>query len=183
MYRTEKDPWSHLSSGVTCDTLTLVKKLAFRSYAKVLDAGAGLGAQSKAIMEGLELDIEQYIGTDVSSTCVQKAKRSGLNFVCDDLSVRNSQFLLSFDLIIAIKVLYYCAPEIDDTIANIRSYLRPGGILTYIYNETPDSFSSRWLSLASLRMKLEMFFTLENSEEKKLGKEVTALDIWKINDK
>jgi hypothetical protein len=32
-------------------------------------------------------------------------------------------------------------------------------------------------------MKLEMFFTLENSEEKKLGKEVTALDIWKIHDK
>jgi len=182
MYRAEKDPWSHMSSGVSRDTLTLIKQLSSQRYSKVLDAGAGLGAQSEAIMQGLDLKGEQYLGTDVSSSCVEKAKRQGMNFVCDDLRVSNPAFTSEFDLVIAIKILYYCAPEIDITLENIRSYLRPGGVLSYVYNETPDSFSLKWLSLASLRERLESGFSLEYSEESVSGNEVTAVDIWKIND-
>tara|TARA_E500000331_G_C16970809_1_gene589230 strand:+ start:126 stop:644 length:519 start_codon:yes stop_codon:yes gene_type:complete len=171
-----------MSSGVSRDTLTLIKQLSSQRYSKVLDAGAGLGAQSEAIMQGLDLKGEQYLGTDVSSSCVEKAKRQGMNCVCDDLRVSNPAFTSEFDLVIAIKILYYCAPEIDITLENIRSYLRPGGVLCYVYNETPESFSLKWLSLASLRERLESGFSLEYSEESVSGNEVTAVDIWKIND-
>ena len=182
MYRSEKDPWSHISNGVSTETLSLVEKLSINRYDKVLDVGAGLGAQSKAIIERLGLNHAQYIGTDISSTCVDKARSFGFDFFCDDLRVTNTDFKDSFDLIIAIKILYYCAPEIDQTLSNIRDYLRSGGVLAYIYNETPDSFSMRWLSLKVLREKLEKHFTLQYSEEKKSGIEITAVDIWKIND-
>ena len=182
MYKACEDPWDHQKNGIDRATETLLERLSGKPFESVLDVGAGLGAQSTGIISTLGLSKSQYVGTDVSVTCVEKACELGWNFVWDDVRKRNDAFCGQFDLIMAIKILYYCAPEIDLTLDNLLAYAKSGGVLSYVYNETPDSFSRRWLTLDALRSKLATHCIPMISETISHGSQLTGIDAWLTQD-
>lgn len=155
MYRDFEDPWSQEKRGVedvSFNLLTSGLKFIFRGK-KMIDIGCGPGHLSGAFVDSLKVD--QYIGCDISEAAVSKAK---IAYPAADFRVLNiieESLPEKADLVTALKTLYYCAPEIDVTIRNIKKMLGTGGLLAYSYNIKEDSFTKKFLDIETLRAKLE----------------------------
>ena len=130
-----------------------------------------------------------YIGTDISETVIRRAKNlnnsNRSKFLVDDIRVLNSAFVNKFDFIFTSKTLYYVAPEINKVLKNIKQYILKDGFLCFVYNETKDSFSKKWLTSDSLRDKLISVGFLEcaHIELNKYSTEKSVIGIFRKLDK
>ena len=193
MYTNVEDPWNQLE--FYRDDLATMSFFHFARYLfdeslsasttfSILDIGCANGYHAKHFLDVFPGC--RYVGTDISTTVVSNASRinsslDNISFCSDDCRVINPQFIGSFDLIFSSKTLYYVAPEIDIVLANLKSYLKPLGHFCFIYNQTPDSFTNRWLTYQVLTQKLvdlnfkQVFF----AEFNRSSPECTALGIFK----
>lgn len=165
MYRAIKDPWDQSKKYADC----LMNNTAFwhlghvlsrdkRPVKRILDIGCAEGYYAEPLL--LLKKNSEYVGIDISSTVIKRAYRKipsalrhRVKFFADDIRVHREDFINSFDVVFSAKTLYYIAPEIDTVIANIVSYLKPGGVCIFTYNVSKDSFSTKWLTPQSLRNK------------------------------
>lgn len=159
MYRDIEDPWDQSANDRNClaiDIAFLAMQKAISSSSRILDVGCADGYHVKRF-NGIFPNAE-YVGLDISPTVVGRAKSSygseTATFVVDDIRCLNKSLCDGFDVIFSSKTLYYVAPEIDEVIANLRTYLRGNGWLVFVYNMTGDAFSKRWLTPILLRDKL-----------------------------
>jgi SAM-dependent methyltransferase len=165
MYQDIEDPWKQKEKGQCINfkiTLLLLKK-CFLGFGlgvgsiKILDIGCANGYQSRELIKiG---NHTECVGIDISNTVIDKAKHDNkgqerLSFVADDIRIRNTRFEDKFDIIFCSKTIYYVAPEIDDVIKNISAYLAPNGIFAWIYNQSQNAFSKKWLDYQLLNSKL-----------------------------
>ena len=165
MYKGIRDPWGQNEHAKTdlFNSLALfhlgqifpyVKQL--NEHGSVLDAGCGFGNHAgvlRSIVRGGD-----YIGVDISATAIEKAKSQFEGELCsfevNDLTKYSTKFSNNFDLIFSSKTLYYVGPEIDRVIKNLSAYLKNAGVLCFVYNQSADSFSNKWLTYSLLREKI-----------------------------
>jgi SAM-dependent methyltransferase len=159
MYLVYEDPWEQQQNAVDCITTSLTfsvleRLIELKKIKQILDIGCANGYYAKNLTK-IFFDAN-YIGTDISKTVIDRAraKERDLSFIVNDIRVRNDEFVNQFELIFSAKVLYYVAPEIDDTLKNIDCYLKNGGYFSFIYNHRSDSFSNKWLNYELLREKV-----------------------------
>ncbi len=193
MYANEEDPWSqheyYQKDVATMSIFYFLKVLCpelVSSSPSILDIGCADGYHAKHFIDIFPFC--SYTGTDISPTVVSKASQlypasNSATFVVDDCRKANFEFNQRFDLIFSSKTLYYVAPEIDSVLNNIKSYLIPSGYFCFVYNQSPDSFTNRWLTYEVLREKLlqqgfiETFF----AEFNRFSDESISLGIFKFN--
>ncbi len=191
MYQAFEDPWGQ-RGGFSEDlmntmALFLLKAIVAkegRSVGNVLDIGCADGYYVRSLLE-LAGRGGTYTGTDISPTVVARAAKNaqGLpaQFVADDIVKANPSFAGKYDLIFSAKTLYYVAPEIDQVLANINSYIKKGGIFCFTYNQRKDSFTNQWLTYSKLREKVlrlnykELYFVEINRD----GDEAFAIGIFR----
>lgn len=169
MYQKVEDPWGqracHVNDTVNNGALTFLTNLYSRWQKQpqsILDVGCADGYFAESLLSLSASSCASYVGTDISSTVIQKAHeftaasetKPQMKFLVDDIRVLNKGFVRRFDAIFSAKTLYYVAPEIDDVLENLDQYLQPGGVLCFTYNQTPNAFTTRWLTYELLREKL-----------------------------
>ena len=154
MYQNINDPWNQTKRGNKDKSLNLILNnlRVFYSKDNLSDIGCGPGHISKYISEFLK--IKNYYGYDISRFAINQAvKNIGiLNFNYHDITKK--PLPVKTDLILSLKTLYYCAPEIDLTLQNIFESLSDGGLFAYTYNQKEDSFTNRYLDIDLLRGKI-----------------------------
>jgi SAM-dependent methyltransferase len=180
MYQNINDPWNQTKRGHNDISLNLILNnlKIFYTQKNLSDIGCGPGHISKYISEFLKID--NYYGYDISRFAINKALESlsNLNFNCHDITKK--ALPIKTDLILSLKTLYYCAPEIDITLQNIFESLKDGGLFAYTYNQKEDSFTNRFLNIDLLREKilkkenLHSIFTSDFYDRN----ERTAIDIF-----
>lgn len=168
MYRAIDDPWDQNNSFQNVDKEFKVFQIMlsnflseFNQHLNILDIGCANGYHLQHFAEITGLN--RYVGTDISETIIKKAyeqnkafvDKGTAEFLCDNVINYNEKLSSKFDLIFSARTLYYCAPEIDLVIENISDYLNPGGIFGWIYNQTDDAFSKKWLTYDLLMDKLQ----------------------------
>jgi len=170
MYQHVEDPWdqrkAHRDDLVNNMAFEILKHWSLQQthqIKRILDIGCADGYYAPFLMRATQQQSVSYVGSDISSTVIERAKKSFLNdsvgaehaeFLVDDIRVLNPHFVKTFDLIFSAKTLYYVAPEIDQALRNITEYLNVGGILCFTYNQTPDAFTNQWLTYDLLREKI-----------------------------
>lgn len=123
--------------AVQCEFISL---LSHKRPLRILEVGAGTGSATSKILKRLgKANVARYTYTDISVSFFQQAEnefkdwtRSGLM----DFKVFNAELdpgsqgfdLGSYDVIVAFQVLH-ATKKMDETIANCRKLLRPGGYL------------------------------------------------------
>jgi hybrid polyketide synthase/nonribosomal peptide synthetase ACE1 len=118
-------------------TLT-AKQIGYRNPTmNVLEIGAGTGGATKSILKELDEAFASYTYTDISSGFFEKAKEvfvsreSKMVYKTLDIEkdvVDQGYAEHSFDLIIASLVLH-ATTKLEETMANVRRLLKPGGYL------------------------------------------------------
>lgn len=166
MYKNVPDPWGQEEKHEEC----MMNTSAFWFLSRIIDQnqkiktiadiGCAKGYYSKELLSLTERGTGDYFGTDISQTAIMEAEKrlvdnhDQIQFIVDDIRVINEHFINKFDLIFSAKTLYYVAPEIDQVLLNIFSYLAPNGLLCFTYNSRTDSFSNKWLTYSLLREKI-----------------------------
>lgn len=123
--------------AVQCEFISL---LAHKRPLRILEVGAGTGSATSKILKRLsKANVARYTYTDISASFFQQAKnefgdwdRSGVM----DFKVFNAELdpgsqgldLESYDVVVAFQVLH-ATRRMDETIANCRKLLQPGGYL------------------------------------------------------
>jgi SAM-dependent methyltransferase len=157
MYRAVADPWDQAAKDADCLAtglaFTVLREVVQPSW-RILDIGCASGFHAERFT-ALAPDVS-YCGVDISATVIEQARaaRPEHSFHVSDIREFDPALAQGFDLVFSAKTLYYVAPEIGDALANMLGYLRPGGVLAYVYNITPDAFSRQWLTPETLRRKL-----------------------------
>ncbi|KAJ0338883.1 hypothetical protein COL922a_005078 [Colletotrichum nupharicola] len=108
---------------------------------KILEIGAGTGGVTMPLMEKSERDgqllLANYTYTDISSGFFERARAKfskwadKIDFKTLDISsnpLSQGFTAQSFDLIVA-SIVLHATPSMDDTMANVRKLLKPGGRL------------------------------------------------------
>ncbi|KAF4848553.1 Highly reducing polyketide synthase AFT9-1 [Colletotrichum siamense] len=108
---------------------------------KILEIGAGTGGATMPLMEKSERDgqllLANYTYTDISSGFFERARAKfskwvdKIDFKTLDISsnpLSQGFTAQSFDLIVA-SIVLHATPSMDDTMANVRKLLKPGGRL------------------------------------------------------
>lgn len=191
MYQEIDDPWdqkknqsSDISSYLAIYSLYFNMAKYNSNVKRVLDIGCADGYHKKLFDNIFENQIDYY-GTDISATIINKAKQNLKfgNLYVDDIREYNESFYNKFDIVYSSKTLYYVAPEIDEVIDNIQKYMRKDGILCFIYNQTQDAFSKKWLTYEGLRDKLILhgFKELNFIELDRYSEETVAIMVFKRN--
>lgn len=122
-----------------------LKLLSFKNpFMRILEIGAGTGSATTHVLEALSHEegiwIDRLDFTDISSGFFDKAKpkleeyASYIEFKTLDIEkdLLNQGFEAgSYDLIVASNVLH-ATSRIDDTLANVRALLKPGGRLALV---------------------------------------------------
>lgn len=153
MYQSISDPWnqeSHLKADLMnnfmAHSLDHLKSTHSFKPTSILNIGCATGYELHLLSKIFEMTT--YAGTDVSKTAIEKAREQkfdlpqcNIEFKVDDITKHNKDFEQSFDLIYSSKTLYYVAPEIDQVLKSLKTYLRPGGRVAFGYNITPDAFT------------------------------------------
>jgi 2-polyprenyl-3-methyl-5-hydroxy-6-metoxy-1,4-benzoquinol methylase len=193
MYKEIDDPWdqkknesSDISSYLAIHSLLFHAVKNNSTISNVLDIGCADGYHKKLFESIFEFQIDYY-GTDISTTIINKAKTNtnSSNLYVDDIREYNESFYNNFDIVYSSRTLYYVAPEIDQTIDNISKYIKLDGIFCFIYNQTKDAFSKKWLTYEKLRIKLILngFKELMFIELDRYSEETVAIGIFKkVND-
>ncbi|KAL2272317.1 hypothetical protein FJTKL_06945 [Diaporthe vaccinii] len=123
--------------AVQCEFISL---LSHKKPLRILEVGAGTGSATSKILKRLgKANVAKYTYTDISASFFQQAEvefsdwsRCGVM----DFKVFNAELdpasqgldLGSYDVVVAFQVLH-ATSRMDDTIANCRKLLRPGGYL------------------------------------------------------
>lgn len=123
--------------AVQCEFISL---LSHKRPLRILEVGAGTGSATSKILAKLsKANVAKYTYTDISASFFQQAKnefsewnRTGVM----DFKVFNAELdpgsqgfdLGSYDVVVAFQVLH-ATKKMDETIANCRKLLRPGGYL------------------------------------------------------
>lgn len=123
--------------AVQCEFISL---LSHKRPLRILEVGAGTGSATSKILAKLgKANVAKYTYTDISASFFQQAEtefnewsKSGVM----DFKVFNAELdpgsqgfdLGSYDVVVAFQVLH-ATSRMDDTIANCRKLLRPGGYL------------------------------------------------------
>ena len=124
---------------------------------RILEIGAGTGSTTSRVLEqlvGLPEESLRYCFTDVSPLFLNRAAekfgdRRGMRFQMLDIARDpGAQDLqpASFDVIIAANVLH-ATPDLDATLAHVRSLLRPGGWLLLLEGTSPQRFGDLTVGL------------------------------------
>lgn len=119
---------------------------------RILEIGAGNGLLTDTLIKGLDKTNIEYLFTDVSHTFVRNAQKrySGaahnfMKFQTFDISKSPADQdipLYTYDLVIGLNVVH-ATPDLQKTLSNLRSVLRPGGLCGIV--ETVQS--ERWDSI------------------------------------
>lgn len=166
MYKHVSDPWdqeknyrNEYGPNLAIEALRIVMRKHQIKANRILDVGCASGYHAEYL---LGLPCNEYLGTDVSQEIVSKAAKGftdpRIEFKAEDIRVANPMHAGKFDIVFSAGTLYYVAPEIDAVIENIISYLTPAGVLAYVYNSSPQSFTNQWLDAERLRQKLTKTF-------------------------
>lgn len=123
--------------AVQCGFISL---LSHKRPLRILEVGAGTGSATSKILAKLgKANVAKYTYTDISASFFQQAEnefsewgRSGVM----DFKVFNAELdpgsqgldLGSYDVVVAFQVLH-ATKKMDETVANCRKLLRPGGYL------------------------------------------------------
>jgi len=197
MYQNVLDPWNqkarHQESLLNNSTFWFLQDVIRmgKPPRSILDIGCSEGYYAKNLLKISEYPQAMYVGTDVSSTVIQKAKLSTsvkekhrVSFYVDDIRILNKEFIGRFDLVFSSKTLYYVAPEIDLVLNHIDSYLVENGFFCFNINTTPDAFSNKWMTYEILRKKILEKEYIEKIfvEINRFGQETLVIGIYqKIN--
>lgn len=109
------------------------------SKLRVIEAGAGTGGTTAAVLEALTGQPMQYVFTDVSDLFLDRARdrfgdRSDLSFALFDLEVSPEDQNIpvgGFDIVLASNAVH-AVRDLPATLEHLRSLLRPGGMLVMI---------------------------------------------------
>jgi acyl transferase domain-containing protein/ubiquinone/menaquinone biosynthesis C-methylase UbiE/acyl carrier protein len=109
------------------------------SELRVLEAGAGTGGTTAAVLEALAERPKRYVFTDVSDLFLDRAQdrfrnQDNMSFAQFDLETAPEEQGFkpgSFDLVLASNAVH-AVRNLPDTLAHLRSLLRPGGMLVMI---------------------------------------------------
>lgn len=123
--------------AVQCEVISM---LSHKRPLRILEVGAGTGSATSKILAKLgKANVAKYTYTDISASFFQQAEgefndwsKSGVM----DFKVFNAELdpgsqgfdLGSYDIVVAFQVLH-ATSRMDETIANCRKLLRPGGYL------------------------------------------------------
>ncbi|TEY65541.1 hypothetical protein BOTCAL_0139g00080 [Botryotinia calthae] len=129
----------------------IVKQLAHR-YPRMnfIEIGAGTGSSTEAVFNGLEGAYSSYIFTDISSGFFENAaarfakERGKITFKTLDIErppADQGYIANSYDVIVASNVLH-ATSNLEKTLRNVRSLLKPGGYLLLL--EITDNTSIRY---------------------------------------
>ncbi len=113
------------------------------SELRVIEAGAGTGGTTAAVLEALAGRPVQYVFTDVSDLFLDRAQdrfreRDGMSFARYDLETAPAQQGFtpgSFDLVLASNAVH-AVRNLPETLIHLRSLLRPGGMLVLVESTT-----------------------------------------------
>jgi len=171
MYKNINDPWGqkknaeedlyNLIAFVYLEKLIKNKKLIYSDNPKILDIGCGPGYHAeklKNIVVG-----GKYLGIDISHTIIEEAsnhENNSTTFEVLDIRIFEEKMMCDFDVIFSSKTLYYVSPEIDNVISNIKKYMKVGGIICFVYNESDQSYTSKYLNYITLREKF-LYYDME----------------------
>lgn len=120
----------------------MVKLLSYKNpRLKILEVGGGTGSATKEVVPALNgsdtlyRGYESYTFTDITSSFLAKAhdnfkQYKGMKYATFDMQTpaKDQGFDADFDLVIASNVIH-ATTDIQKTLANIRSLLKPGGYL------------------------------------------------------
>lgn len=121
----------------------IVSQISHRHpHMNILEVGAGTGAASRRVLEELGNTFDSYTFTDVDTEVVARAQEAfsrstnadRMAFAVFDIEMpADEQGFTSgvYDVVIASNVLH-TAGDLDNTMAHIRSLLRPGGYLVAV---------------------------------------------------
>lgn len=132
----------------------LVKQIAHRfPYMNILEIGAGTGSATEAVIKSVGHSYASYTYTDISDSFFPEASKifadhsNGFVYKVLDATkdVAEQGFVEGgYDLIVASNVLH-ATPYLDETLANTRKLLKPGGYLIMLEITETD-----WLRLGFL---------------------------------
>ncbi|ASP22068.1 phenolphthiocerol synthesis polyketide synthase type I Pks15/1 [Antarctobacter heliothermus] len=113
---------------------------------RVIEAGAGTGGTTAAVLEALAGRSVQYVFTDVSDLFLDRAQarfsdREGMAFARLDLETAPAEQGFargSFDLVLASNAVH-AVRNLPETLGHLRGLLRPGGVLVLI--ESTEHFT------------------------------------------
>ncbi|KAM7205885.1 hypothetical protein V8F33_000715 [Rhypophila sp. PSN 637] len=120
----------------------MIKLLSYKNpRLKILEVGGGTGSATKEVVPALNgsdtlyRGYESYTFTDITSSFLAKAhdnfkQYKGMKYATFDMQTpaKDQGFEADFDLVIASNVIH-ATTDIQKTLANIRSLLKPGGYL------------------------------------------------------
>ncbi|KAK2603263.1 hypothetical protein N8I77_009734 [Diaporthe amygdali] len=122
---------------VQCEFISL---LSHKRPLRILEVGAGTGSATSKILKKLgKANVAKYTYTDISASFFQQAKEEFKEWSSSgvmDFKVFNAELdpgsqgfdLGSYDVVVAFQVLH-ATKRMDETIANCRKLLQPGGYL------------------------------------------------------
>lgn len=130
----DRDP-DRIDCQVAADILTVAQP-----YKSMIEIGAGLGYFADFMLQRVQ--IENYLGTDISNTAILKAKQNfpELNFDLLDVtkSLCNTKWeKQQFDILVIRATFWYLVHEIDLVVKNLTSLVKTGGYIFISQNFPP----------------------------------------------
>ncbi len=151
-YLYQQSPEARYFNGIARSVLEAVVKTQTPTKSlRILEVGAGTGGTTGSLLPILPKERTSYWFTDVSELFLEKAKQKFKNYPFVRYSLldieqnpQNQGYQLhSFDVVVAVNVLH-ATRNIEETLANVRSLLTPGGILLIVEVTNPQS----WLDIS-----------------------------------
>ena len=139
-YLYQQSPEARYFNGIARSVLAVVVKSQIANKPlQILEVGAGTGGTTSSLLPILPKERTSYWFTDVSELFLEKAKEKFRDYpfvqyrLLDiEQNPENQGYLLhSFDLVVAVNVLH-ATRNIEETLANVRSLLLPGGVLLMV---------------------------------------------------
>ena len=109
----------------------ILEKANLQRNSSILDLGCACGGLYKILNE--KFGINEYIGIDINSQCIQYAKQiyKNVEFIANDVSNMNDErFLGKFDFVISFGFID-CSNSFYETFEKITKYLKPDGKLIF----------------------------------------------------
>ncbi|MDR3537694.1 MAG: amino acid adenylation domain-containing protein [Acetobacteraceae bacterium] len=146
----ETSPYARTVNGLLSEAASqLAASLPAGRVLRVLEAGAGTGGATGALLAALPRARRHYVFTDLSTGFLSAARHK---FAGEALETRlldverdpqDQGFIgASFDLILAANVLHATA-DIADSLAHLHNLLAPGGVLLLVESTEPR----RWVDI------------------------------------
>jgi len=120
------------------------------SRLRIIEVGAGTGGTTSSVLPVLPRDRTEYVFTDISPVFLARAgeRFAAYDFVRYELldierDPREQGFEAGgYDIVLAVNVLHATA-DLGETLANVRTLLKPGGLLLLVEVTEPE----RWIDI------------------------------------